>query len=99
MHAVIYRSSHPGKKYTVEIVNGGTRVIHFGDPKGSQYPLHKDKVIKAAYIARHKKSENWTRSGVYTAGFWSKHILWNKTTVVESIEWTARFLGFPVRRK
>jgi len=99
MYVYIYRSSHPGKKYTVEIIDEKKHVIHFGDPTGSQYPMHKNKATKAAYIARHKKTENWTRSGIYTAGFWAKHILWNKPTVAESIAWTERFLGAPVRRK
>jgi len=100
MHVVIYRSKKAGKKYTAEIHDGDHIVhIHFGDPKGKQYPIHKDKTIKAAYVARHEKTENWTRSGVRTAGFWSKHILWNETTIAGSIARTEKFLGFPVRRK
>lgn len=100
MYVVIYRSKTPGKKYTAEIHHDG-RVTHvnFGDPKGSQYPIHKDKTIRAAYIARHKKTENWTRSGAHTAGFWSKHILWNKPTVAESIAWTAEYLRCAIRRR
>jgi len=99
MHIVIYRSKTPGKKYTAEIHDDSVVRINFGDPNGSQYPIHKNKTTRAAYIARHKKTENWTRSGFRTAGFWSKHILWNKPTVAESIAWTADFLRCPIYRK
>jgi len=41
---------------------------------------------KAAYRARHSKAgENWTASGVDTAGFWSLHLLWNKPSVESSL--------------
>ena len=39
---------------------------------------------KNAYIARHKKNENWTKSGIDTAGFWSFWILWHKPTLQSS---------------
>ena len=37
------------------------------------------------YIARHRVRENWNKSGIHTAGFWSRWILWNKPTLQESI--------------
>lgn len=40
---------------------------------------------KERYIKRHQKREDWTESGVLTRGFWSKHLLWNKRTLEESI--------------
>ncbi len=41
---------------------------------------------KAAYRARHSKAgEDWTASGVDTAGFWSLHLLWNKPSVEASL--------------
>ena len=41
---------------------------------------------KDAYKSRHSKNnEDWTASGVDTAGFWSLHILWNKPTVEASL--------------
>lgn len=42
---------------------------------------------KNSYIARHssiKGRENWYDPS--TKGFWSKHILWNKPTIKESIK-------------
>ena len=47
---------------------------------------HKDKDRKKLYIDRHKKNENWGASGVDTAGFYSKHVLWNKETLTKSVD-------------
>ena len=41
---------------------------------------------KERYIDRHKAREDWTKSGAKTAGFYSKHVLWNKPTLKESID-------------
>ena len=35
---------------------------------------------KYRYIDRHNKNEGWTNSGAKAAGFYSKHVLWNKPT-------------------
>jgi len=45
---------------------------------------------KERYITRHQKREDWTKSGTGTAGFWSKHILWNKPTVEASLKDTLK---------
>ena len=37
------------------------------------------------YITRHAKREDWNKSGLKTAGYWSKHLLWNKDTLTKSI--------------
>ena len=34
--------------------------------------------IKKRYIDRHKKNEDWTKTGAKSAGFYKKHVLWNK---------------------
>jgi hypothetical protein len=39
---------------------------------------------KERYIKRHQKKENWNDR--LSKGFWSKHILWNKPTIKESLE-------------
>ena len=33
-----------------------------------------------------KNNEDWNKSGTKTAGFYSKHVLWNKPTLKESID-------------
>jgi len=58
--------------------------VHFGASGYSDYTLHKDDDRKDKYIQRHKKNENW--NDIKTAGFYAKHILWNKPTIQESIK-------------
>lgn len=58
--------------------------VLFGDPEYEDYTKHKDKKRKRLYISRHKKNEDWNISGIKHAGFWSRWILWNKETLVQS---------------
>jgi hypothetical protein len=37
-------------------------------------------------LIRHKKNEDWGLSGIETAGFYAKNILWNKKTIPESVK-------------
>ena len=38
------------------------------------------------YIDRHKARQYWIKPGVKTAGWMSKHVLWNKPTIQASID-------------
>ncbi len=69
-------------KYTAVFEDG--KKVNFGAPGYSDYTKHKDAERKRRYIIRHKKNENWTYSGRFTAGFWSRWLLWNKETIAES---------------
>ena len=82
MDIKLKRSNKPDKKFMVTIDN---KTIHFGSKGMSDFTKNKDPERKRLYIARHKKRENWNKSGIKTAGFWSKHILWNKPTIRESV--------------
>jgi hypothetical protein len=87
------RSTIPGKKYKVTIHDSRAqteRTVHFGARGYSDYTLHRDHERMARYTQRHRARENWTRSGIYTAGFWSKWILWNKPSFRTSVQDTAR---------
>jgi hypothetical protein len=58
------------------------KTIHFGAAGMSDYTKHKDKDRMKRYSARHKRGgETWGKSGIKTAGFWSKWLLWNKPTI------------------
>mgnify|MGYP003681829816 CR=1 FL=1 len=35
---------------------------------------------------KHKKNEDWTKSGLHSSGFWARWILWNLPTISESIK-------------
>ena len=52
----------------------------------SDYTKHKNDERKNAYVQRHKKNGHWTAAGFKTAGFLSKHLLWNKKTLAASVK-------------
>ena len=82
---IIYlaKSNRSDKKYMVRVEN---KTVHFGARGMSDFTIHKDPERKQRYIARHKKRENWTKSGIKSAGFWSLHLLWNKSSLQSSIK-------------
>jgi hypothetical protein len=72
-------------KYKITIVNMHTnqkRIVRFGAQGYSDFPHHKDEHRKRLYIQRHKRHENW--NDIFTAGFWSRWLLWNKDTIEAS---------------
>jgi len=81
--AYLRKSNKPDKKYMVTIDN---KTIHFGAAGMSDYTKHKDPERRKRYLARHRKRENWGKSGIKTAGFWSAHLLWGKPTISASIK-------------
>lgn len=76
------KSHNPKKKYMV-IVNG--KIIHFGDSRYEDFTIHKDEKRKARYINRHK-NEDWTISGIDKPAFFSRWLLWNMSSIEDSIE-------------
>ena len=76
---------HDGKHKYYIITKSG-KIIKFGATGYSDFTIHKDEARKQRYINRHKNNENWTKSGINTAGFWSKHLLWNLPTIKASYE-------------
>lgn len=84
MDIVISKSNKPEKKYKAVI--DGKKEIHFGSSAHSDFTTHKDPKKRDNYIARHKKNEDWTKSGVETAGFLSRWIAWEKPTLKEAVK-------------
>jgi len=78
----LIRSDRKGKKYMVRI---GNKTTHFGSTGYDDYTIHKDAKRKSNYISRHKANENWNKSGINTAGFWSRWLLWNLPSIGSSI--------------
>ena len=76
-------STKEGKKWraTIHLPGGRRRTVHFGAAGMSDYTKHKDPARKKRYITRHQKRENWGRSGLVTAGFWSRWLLWNRPSL------------------
>ncbi len=60
--------------------------VYFGQASASDFTNHKNEQHKQLYINRHKNNENWTKSGINSAGFWSKHLLWNLPTITASYQ-------------
>jgi len=84
MEVIIKKSKKADKK--LDAIVDGRKTISFGANGYSDYTIHKDPERKNRYINRHKDKENWGLSGIETAGFYAKHLLWNKTTLKESVK-------------
>lgn len=80
-------STRKDKKFMVILENSNSNSkVHFGAAGYEDYTIHKDPKRKASYIARHAPREDWSKRGIGTAGYWSRHILWEKPTLIESIK-------------
>ena len=94
MSYILSKSSRSDKKFMVILPDGnrsaGGRKVHFGAVGYSDYTKHKDDARQKRYIIRHQSREDWSRSGIDTAGFWSRWILWNKPSFVGSVRDTER---------
>ena len=84
-HYYPYKSDKPTKKYY--IITSNNKKIYFGQANASDMTQHKDEERKQRYINRHKANENWSKSGIDTAGFWSRWLLWNKPSINESYQY------------
>ena len=83
MNIEISKSNRNDKKFKAVIDDKKT--VHFGAKGYSDYTKHKDPERKERCIDRHKQREDWGKSGVDSAGFYSKHVLWNKPTLQSSV--------------
>lgn len=79
---ILSNSTRQDKRYMVKTDD---KTIHFGSPDHDNYIIHKDAKRKDSYINRHSKTEDWTKQGIYTAGFWSRWLLWEKPSLFEAI--------------
>lgn len=99
IECILEKSNLQDKKYKVTIFNrdGTSKIVHFGAKGYSDYTIHKDEERMHRYSVRHKPRENWNKSGLFTSGFWSKWILWNKPSLNESIRNTEKRFGLKIR--
>ena len=72
-------------KYEVTLKGDKLYHVKFGSKGASDYTKNNDVQRKERYIARHKTREDWNSSGVLTAGFWSRWVLWNKPNLLDSV--------------
>jgi hypothetical protein len=73
-------------KHKFYIITKTEKKIYFGAAGYSDFTKHKDEARKQRYIKRHENNEDWSKSGIDTAGFWSRWLLWNKETIKESYD-------------
>lgn len=85
------KSPKKEKKFRVTLPNG--RTINFGATGYSNYTIHKNKARRDLYLTRHRKAENWSKSGVGSAGFWARWILWSEPSLQDAIRRTKKVLG------
>jgi hypothetical protein len=101
-----------GKKWEARFGDGEATVL-FGDSKYEDYTVHRDEARRLAYLRRHggtkasdyaatdprrKKREDWSASGMHSAGFWSRWLLWNKRTIDASVADRRRRFGLRITR-
>ena len=79
MKIQVSRSERAGKKWKAELPSGKT--VHFGQAGMQDFTRHGDPKRRESYLARHRPNQDWSKGGVGTAGFWSRHLLWEKPTV------------------
>ena len=96
MEVVLTKSKKLDKTYGARV--DGAKIVSFGQKGASDFTKHKHPDRNEKYIARHKKNEDWTKSGAKRAGFYSKHVLWNKPTLKASInDMNKRLKGLNVK--
>ena len=80
-------------KHKYYIITSSGRKVYFGAKGYNDYIIYYSKFSKEYadekkknYIARHKENElkYWNKSGIDTASFWSRFLLWNKPTIESS---------------
>ena len=91
---IIKPSSRKDKKLMV--LMGPDMTHHFGQAGYEDYTTANNDVKKKSYIARHSVNEDWSKKGIHTAGFWAKHVLWNKPTIRGSIKDLQKKFGIKI---
>ena len=81
-----YKSDKPDKKYY--IITNDNKKVYFGSSNYSDFTIHKDEARRQRYVARHEKNESkyWNKSGIDTASFWSRFLLWHLPSITASYQ-------------
>jgi hypothetical protein len=87
----LYRARGGVHKFMV--VFPESKVVRFGRKGYSDYTIHKDKERMKRYLVRHAKRESWGKNGRYSAGFWSRWLLWSKPNFSAALRQTEKVLG------
>ena len=92
--AVLRKSPRARKKWraTVTRDDGAQKTVDFGAAGAEDYTSHRDAQRMHAYLIRHgaragtqstsSRTEKW--GDAFTAGFWSRWLLWSKPSLTEA---------------
>ena len=81
MKAEVTKSTRQGKKYMAKVQSKDEQKPCTLEPLGIKI-LRSTKTRRERTLKRHKANEDWTDPK--TAGFWARHLLWNKPTLQAS---------------
>ena len=93
MNVKLERSNRKHKKWKVSFDNNTT--VHFGDDRFEDYTIHKDKHRKKRFLDRFAQQDENDYTKPY---FWSRWLLWNKSTLEKSIDDIRKRMGIKVHR-
>lgn len=93
MSPVVILKRNPDRVHKFRAVFPEGRSVLFGARGYSDYTKHKSRPRMVRYLTRHRRRENWTSEGRYTAGFWSRWLLWSAPTLGGAIRRTQKALG------
>lgn len=91
MKVIVIKRGRAPHKWRAEFPDG--KVVNFGLRGYSDYTIHKNHLRMLRYLMRHRRREAWGPSGKYTAGFWSRWLLWSKPSLRAAARQTERILG------
>jgi hypothetical protein len=69
------------------------KTVKFGSRPYENYTSHKDPERQKLYVDRHRKREDWTRTGKHSPGFWSRWLLWSDPSFTKALKITEGKLG------
>ena len=98
MYITIINESHsPKESQSKEEIQGDIsdgKSVDFGGKGYSDYTIHGDPQRMKRYLARHgRMGEEWSKKGLYTAGFWSRWLLWSKPSMSQAKQLMSKRFG------
>jgi hypothetical protein len=103
---ILIKSPRDGKKWRI-ITPRGIK-IDFGAKGYQDYTLHHNARRKQLYVIRHaggsgnsahSRRESWSKSGINTAGFWSRWLLWQEPSLSGAIKFIERKFHIKIVKK
>ena len=92
-YKIYYPYPATDKTHKYFIITSSGKKLRFGAKGYEDYITHWDDLRKQNYIARHQKREDWTKSGIDTAGWFSRYLLWEEPNIIDAYKtWKDKLL-------